>query len=89
MSTLPIQQSLRLELVQQFGARQFVAVAGHRAQRCLFVEQGEVIAQQQGSPRYSYGNFYKLTTPGDGDDHIESRIEHWIESGDAYQHYLV
>jgi hypothetical protein len=75
------------ELMQQHGATAFAAPAGQRAAVTLFVDSGEVVAETVGNPRHPYGAFLELQAPVPATD-IEDRVQYWLDSGEAYRHYL-
>jgi|GEM_PF-1569243 len=75
------------DLCEQHGYQVFTATPGKRAEKTLFVEQGTVIALDREDPRHAYGVFCELARSVDNED-IKPAIEHWIESGQAYDGYL-
>ncbi|MFW2373420.1 MAG: hypothetical protein ACN4GM_09900 [Gammaproteobacteria bacterium] len=75
------------KLMAEYGAAAFTAVAGQLAQRTLFVDQGEVIAESADSPRYRYGVFCELASPLAASA-LEKHVRKWLEQGEAYEHYL-
>lgn len=74
-------------LIQKYGAEAFVAPDGERADVTLFVDAGEVVAETRGNPRHPYGAFLELGAGADTSD-ISGRVRHWLDSGEAYRHYL-
>ena len=75
------------DLCEQHGYLMFAATPGQRAEKTLFVEQGTVIALDREDPRHSYGVFCEVTKLVNQED-IKPGVEHWIESGQAYDGYL-
>ena len=74
-------------LVKQYTLQTFCAAEGHRAERTLFVDSGQLIALDKEDPRHAYGVFCELPDlikPSA----IVNYLSHWIERGEAYEAYL-
>lgn len=70
------------------GKEQDFAAASRENPNCtLFVEGGEVVVEDQDSPRHPYGVYCELpaNTPQDA---IPGIVQQWLESGDAHENYL-
>lgn len=74
------------QLVDEFGARSFMATYPNTPDRTIFVEGGIVIAEQPDSPRHRYGIFLEIDN--ETDLHNENLLQKWLNSGQAYQEYL-
>ncbi len=72
-------------LFSQHALSCFAGIAGEIAEMTLFVDGGEVIAENTDSPRHRYGAFCEVDdTPVAA---IEARVQRWLDSGDAYDCY--
>ncbi|WP_299871795.1 hypothetical protein [uncultured Cocleimonas sp.] len=74
-------------LVEQYGGLDFAAPLGSFPERTLFVEGGELIAENRDSPRHRYGAFCELENTFDNAT-ILVLVNKWIESGAAHERYL-
>ena len=74
-------------LLENHGAAAFAALPGQLPQYTLFVDEGEVVAEPQESPRHRYGVYCELSRPLRGDA-LESFVEKWLQRGEAHERYL-
>jgi hypothetical protein len=74
-------------LVKQYSIAAFCAEEGHRAERTLFIEAGEVLALSKEDLRHAYGVFFEFSGPLTGIA-LENHFSQWIEQGEAYERYL-
>lgn len=74
-----------LALISQHGIDKFISHDHQAAAFTLFVEGGEVIAEDDTSPRQPYGVCFK--TESSSKD-IKQQAMNWIHSGEAYELYL-
>lgn len=74
-------------LVEQYGADAFAAEYPDVPQRTLFVEVGDVIAEDSSSPRHRYGAYCELEQPLSGKQ-LEAFVQQWIDSNQAYERYI-
>ena len=74
-------------MLEKFSPEDFCASAGQRAEKTLFVEDGELIAMGESDPRHAYGVCCELPESIKPST-IVNYLSHWIEQGEAYEAYL-
>lgn len=65
----------------------FAAAPRQEPNSTLFVEGGEVVAEDQSSPKFLYGVYCELPD-NIANDAIPKTVQKWLESGDAHETYL-
>lgn len=75
------------ELIQEYGAASFAAQPNSLPEKVVFVEQGELICENQESPRFQYGLYLKLgeAMPALA---VNNKVKNWLQSGSAYSDYI-
>ena len=74
-------------LVQEHGAKAFVAMPGQEATLKIFVNDDQVIVEDETSQRFKYG-FCLVLGEKLLPQAIENKVKNWIMSGSAYDDYI-
>jgi len=75
------------KLVEQYGASAFAAVYPDIPERTLFVDVGEVVAEDRDSARHRYGAYCELQETMQGEE-LKQFVQQWLTGGDAYELYI-
>lgn len=67
--------------------KDFAASPGQAPSYTLFVEGGEVVAEDQHSPKHPYGVYCELPAAM-ASEALSNTVQKWLESGDAHENYL-
>ena len=73
-------------LAEQLGTNSFIANMGNRPAYTFFVDNGEVLAVPQTSPKFPYGVYLELDKMMDSKE-SDDLFNKWVESGKAYESY--
>ncbi|MBD3821173.1 MAG: hypothetical protein IE914_02750 [Thiotrichales bacterium] len=74
-------------LFNEHGQDAFVCKQGKTPQKVIFVEQGNLIVEDESSPRFKYGIY--LQVEDDSSSMVKiNKAKNWLQSGSAYGDYI-